>query len=82
MDIHFIAAEGCLDCLRMETILLECLKGTKHILIRLDAEDDRAIDYAVNNNIDDIPSCKIGDVVVQGREFTSDEIRGAFARLI
>ena len=81
MEIHYIFADGCLDCLRMETALLQYIKGSTHTLVRLNAEDDKAIDYAVDNDIDDIPACKIGDVVIQGKNFLSTDIKKAIEQL-
>lgn len=77
MEIYFIYAAGCEKCEEMRT-LLNRFKPKKCVIVDMECDTDEAVDYAVDNNINDIPACNIGGTIIQGESFTQDDIHCAF----
>lgn len=73
MKIHFIYSDGCKECKKMRKVITECLYN--HELIEINSESDEAIDFAVANNITDIPACFMEGKLTQGSKFDEQLIR-------
>ena len=80
MDIYFIYAYGCEKCEEMEALLIT-LKKPRTKIVRMECETEDAIDYAVDNNINDLPACNIGGIIIQGEDFDTDEIKAAIKKM-
>ena len=79
IEIPFIYADDCLDCNRMRTFLKMLTDGSDYVIKEINSDTDEAIDFAVENGIEDIPSCVIGDKVFFGkRGFTYETMKQAF----
>jgi glutaredoxin len=81
VNVFFISADGCLDCKRMRSYLEEISQEFNIDIIELNSETDEAIDFAVENGIEDIPACVIGNTVMFGKNgFSKDLIRKAILK--
>lgn len=80
MQVHFIYADGCDSCAKMRKILEECKSKYGFELVAFESEQEEAVDYAIANNISDLPACKIGEEVIQGEKFDANKLRGAIDR--
>jgi thiol-disulfide isomerase/thioredoxin len=70
IEIPFIYSKSCKDCKKMESLLEKAIEelNADIVLNKIDCEDDLALDLAVDNDIDDIPACIIGDIVLFGKK--------------
>ncbi len=75
-----ITAKGCKHCERMRRTINKLI-GKDIKLVDLDSEDQTALDFAIDNSIDDIPACKIGSCVISGDKFSENEIDRAIKDL-
>ena len=71
--VYFIYADGCEKCMAMREILLslqyDLNKETKYFdIVEMECDTDAAVDYAVDNGIDEIPAVKIDNLVIQGED--------------
>ena len=78
--VHFIYADGCEKCMAMREILLslqyDLNKETKYFdIVEMECDTDAAVDYAVDNGIDEIPAVKIDNLVIQGEDFDERKLR-------
>ena len=83
-EIVFIYADNCFDCERMRIMLYKAKAETKlnYNIKDVNSETQEAIDIAIDNGIDDLPACIIGDTVMYGkRGFTYEKILKAFKEL-
>ena len=83
-DIEFISAKNCLSCNKMRDILRETLvkTGVYATIHEIDSETSEAIEVAIEEGIEDIPACVIGDEVFYGKNgFTYDGILNAMKKL-
>ena len=72
--IYFIYAEGCDSCKLMRKHIMDCKKKKDFELKEFECETDEAFNFAVNNEIDDLPACRIGDITIQGEKFNETEL--------
>lgn len=73
--IYFVFAEGCDACERMRKTIEGCRSGDcVFSLTSYSSEQDSAVDFAVENGITDLPSCKIGDRIIEGENFDGAEL--------
>ncbi len=77
-SLIFISAKGCKDCLRMKKCLDELIKNKEIKIEQYDSEDEKAIDIAIEYNINDVPGCRIGKISIFGKDFKEKDIIGAF----
>ena len=73
--IYFIYAEGCDSCAEMRRLIMDF--HDKIELVEMECETNEALTYAVDNDIDDLPACKIGDIVIQGENFDGKSVTAA-----
>lgn len=70
ISIHFIYATDCKDCEEMKIALFNII-NEKNIqnyeIIEINSESEAAIDLAIENGIDDIPACIIGNYSFCGK---------------
>ena len=67
--IYFIYADNCPDCENMRRIILNAIKDSQ-IPLKLEevsSDTERAIQLSLDNNIDDLPGCIIGDFSFCGK---------------
>lgn len=76
--IYFIYDDSCSDCKRMQAILEKYAKLDTIEIVALNSDSDEAVDFAVKNDIEDLPACKIGNSVIQGPKFNENLIKNAF----
>lgn len=82
--IHCILAKKCKDCTRMKAYIDKAINvcGQSFEIHEMDSESDEAIDFAIENGIEDIPACVIGDDIYFGkRGFTYDKIFNSINKL-
>lgn len=79
--IHFIYAEDCEDCVNMlNTIKLAIEKnlvGTICRINKINSESSEAIKIAIDNDIDDLPACVIGNKAFSGKYYTYSDVADA-----
>jgi glutaredoxin len=80
MTVIFLYAKDCPDCKEMKETLLQVIEdscASKYCKIQsYDSESDEAIDIAIENDIDDLPGCVIGNYVFV-KEYTYDSLLNA-----
>jgi len=67
--IYFIHAEDCKDCDDMENTIKQAICNSKNKckIEEIDSSTDKAIEIALENNIDDLPACVIGSFSFCGK---------------
>ena len=67
--IYFIHAEDCKDCDDMENTINRAICNSKNKckIEEIDSSTDKAIEIALENNIDDLPACVIGSFSFCGK---------------
>ncbi len=76
LSIYLIHATDCKDCEEMKSSLFEILKDKSiqnYEMIEINSESEAAIDFAIENDIDDIPACVIGNYSFCGKKGWSYE---------
>jgi len=84
LEIPFIYADDCLDCIEMKAMLVEAIRESHKdcVIKEFNSEDPKAIEVAIDRGIEDIPGCAIGEAVFFGkRGYSYEEILVAFKRL-
>ena len=76
MDIYFIYAEGCYKCKEMENVIRKTMSA-KSKIIKMECDTEEAVDYAIENGINDLPACVINGIIIQGENFNPDDIKNA-----
>ena len=68
--ILLIYADNCRDCERMKSFIDIAIKEQgKDIDVKIiNSDTDEAIDVAIENGIEDIPGCVIGECVMYGKK--------------
>lgn len=86
ITIYFIYAKDCHDCEDMKSTLLDILeeKGiNKYNFIEISSDNEAAIDLAIENDIDDIPACIIGNFSFCGKKgWTYDDLESAIEKTL
>lgn len=80
--ILFIYAKDCPDCQEMREIIFEAINNSdapKNCKVReINSDSDEAIDIALENDVNDLPGCVIGEFSFCGKDkYTYDEILSA-----
>lgn len=78
--ITMITAQGCKHCERMRKTVSKFINKDIKV-VNLDSEDQAALDFAIDNSIEDIPACKIGSCVISGEKFSEKDIERAIKEL-
>lgn len=80
MTIIFLYAKDCPDCKDMKDTLIQAIKDScarGYCKIQsYDSETDEAIDIAIENDIDDLPGCIIGNYAFV-KNYTYEELLNA-----
>ena len=82
--IIMIFASGCDQCKSMKEAIYSIAKFEK-ISVEIEAhncEDDGSIDVAMDSGISDVPGCKIGEIVIEGEDYSRKEIEIAIKNLV
>jgi glutaredoxin len=79
--IVFIYAKKCRDCKRTKKYLLNIIQDKPINLQEIDCETNEAIDLALNNGIEDIPACIIGEKVLFGPKIKFEDLENAIELL-
>lgn len=86
LTIYFIYASDCKDCDDMKTVLTDAIANSSYDMsdckiIEINSDKDEAIDLAINNDIDDLPACIIGDYSFCGNDgYSYDSILEAMEK--
>jgi hypothetical protein len=77
LTIQIIHAKDCEDCVAMKDAILQAVKESSACgscqLEELDSESNEAIDLAIDNDINNLPSCIIGSTVFCGKNSYTHE---------
>lgn len=81
--IYFIYANDCKQCQKMDKILSEkqFVAGTKQYEIeKVECEEENAVNFAIKHGLNDLPSCKIGDIIIEGEKFNVNHLNDTLSR--
>lgn len=70
--IYFIFADECKDCDDMRDALREAIENSSYekakcTIEEINSETDKAVEIALDNDIDDLPACVIGNFSFCGK---------------
>ena len=77
MEIHFIYADNCSHCDDAFNLIQSCVKKIKNKnckIFKYKYDTPKALNMAINHNIDDLPGCVIGKKSFKGKNFREEEI--------
>ena len=86
--IYFIYAKECKDCDHMRSVLAEAIEnslyGKEHCSIKeINSDLEEAIEISLDNNIDDLPACVIGNLSFCGKDgYNYDSILEAIEKTL
>lgn len=86
LTIYFIYAEECKDCEDMRATLADAISQGSYEkehckVVEINSSTDEAIELAVDNDIDDLPACVIGNYSFCGKNgYTLDSILEAIEK--
>lgn len=67
--IPFIYAQDCRHCELMRAYLEDLCDKYDCILVSYDSESDEALEVGLKHDIDELPGCVIGEIVIKGNNF-------------
>jgi hypothetical protein len=78
--IYLIYAPDCKDCDQMRAAIHRAIQecSINCPIEEIDSSNERAIDIAIDNNIDDLPACVIGNFSFCGKNgYTYQDIKSS-----